>query len=161
MSAYFDLSCAILDRQGRVIGQSAAMPCHISAMNVTVPESLKIYGPGNLEQGDQIATNDPYQGATHLNDIVVIAPIFHGGRIVAYAANLAHHVDVGGAHAGSLAASSEIYQEGLILPIVRIARRGRLDTDVYRMFAANMRYTSVSSRPRRAILTIGKISPSW
>jgi N-methylhydantoinase B/oxoprolinase/acetone carboxylase alpha subunit len=52
-----DLSCAILDRQGRVIGQSAAMPCHISAMNVTVPESLKIYGPGNLEQGDQIATN--------------------------------------------------------------------------------------------------------
>jgi N-methylhydantoinase B len=134
-----DLSCAILDRKGRVIGQSAAMPCHISAMNVTVPASLKIYGPENLEPGDQIATNDPYQGATHLNDIIVIAPIFHGTELIAYAANLAHHVDVGGAQAGSLAASTEIYQEGLILPIVKIAQRRRLETDVYRMFVANIR----------------------
>lgn len=134
-----DLSCAILDRRGRVIGQSAAMPCHISAMNVTVPASLEVYGPENLEPGDQIATNDPYQGATHLNDIIVIAPLYVGQRLIAYAANLAHHVDVGGAQAGSLAASTEIYQEGLILPIVKIARRHRLDTDVYRMFAANIR----------------------
>ena len=134
-----DLSCAILDRQGCVIGQSAAMPCHISAMNVTVPASLKVYGPENLEPGDQIATNDPYQGATHLNDIIVIAPIFHGDSLIAYAANLAHHVDVGGAQAGSLAASTEIYQEGLVLPIVKIARRRRLETDVYRMFVANIR----------------------
>ncbi len=134
-----DLSCAILDRKGRVIGQSAAMPCHISAMNVTVPASLRIYGPENLELGDQIATNDPYQGATHLNDIIVIAPIFQGDQLIAYAANLAHHVDVGGAQAGSLAASTEIFQEGLILPIVKIAQRRRLDTDVYRMFCANIR----------------------
>jgi N-methylhydantoinase B len=134
-----DLSCAILDRQGRVIGQSAAMPCHISAMNVAVPAALGVYGPDNLEPGDQIATNDPYQGATHLNDIIVIAPLFLRGRLIAYAANLAHHVDVGGAHAGSLAPSTEVFQEGLILPIVKIARRGRLETDVYRMFMANVR----------------------
>jgi N-methylhydantoinase B len=134
-----DLSCAILDRRGRVIGQSAAMPNHISAMNVTVPASLQIYGPNNLEPGDQIATNDPYQGATHLNDIIVMAPVFIAGRLIGYAANLAHHVDVGGAHAGSLAPSTEIFQEGLVLPIVKIARRGRLDTDVYRMFSANIR----------------------
>lgn len=153
-----DLSCAILDRTGRVIGQSAAMPCHISAMNVTVPESLKIYGPENLEQGDQIATNDPYQGATHLNDIVVIAPIFHRGRIVGYAANLAHHVDVGGAHAGSLAASTEIFQEGLILPIVKIARRGRLDTDVYRMFAANIRAKKETAGDFRAQIAANVIA---
>jgi N-methylhydantoinase B len=134
-----DLSCAILDRQGRVIGQSAAVPCHISAMNVAVPASLRIYGQDNLEPGDQIATNDPYQGATHLNDIIVVAPLFFRGRLIAYAANLAHHVDVGGAHAGSLAPSTEIFQEGLILPIVKIARGGRLDTDVYRLFMANVR----------------------
>lgn len=153
-----DLSCAILDRRGRVIGQSAAMPCHISAMNVTVPESLKIYGPEHLEQGDQIATNDPYQGATHLNDIVVVAPIFHRGEIVAYAANLAHHVDVGGAHAGSLSASTEIYQEGLILPIVKIARRGRLDTDVYRMFAANIRAKKETAGDFRAQIAANVIA---
>jgi N-methylhydantoinase B len=153
-----DLSCAILDRQGRVIGQSAAMPCHISAMNVTVPESLKIYGPENLEQGDQIATNDPYQGATHLNDIVVVAPIFYRNQIVGYAANLAHHVDVGGAHAGSLAASTEIYQEGLILPIVKIARRGRLDTDVYRMFVANIRAKKETAGDFRAQIAANVIA---
>ena len=68
----------------------------------------------------RLAANDPCQGATHLNDIIVIAPIFHGKELIAYAANLAHHVDVGGAQAGSLAASTEIYQEGLVLPIVKI-----------------------------------------
>ena len=153
-----DLSCAVLDRQGRVIGQSAAMPCHISAMNVTVPASLEIYGPNNLQQGDQIATNDPYQGATHLNDIIVIAPIFRQGRIVGYAANLAHHVDVGGAHAGSLAASTEIFQEGLILPIVKIARGGRLDTDVYRMFNANIRAKKETAGDFRAQIAANVIA---
>jgi N-methylhydantoinase B len=135
----FDLSCALLDRHGRVIGQCAAMPCHISAMNLAVPAAIEAYGAEHLEPGDQLATNDPYQGAAHLNDIVLLAPIFYRDEIIGYAANLAHHVDVGGAHAGSLAASTEILQEGLILPIVKIARRGRLDTDVYKMFEANIR----------------------
>ena len=89
---------------------------------------------------------------------MVIAPIFHRGRIVAYAANLAHHVDVGGAHAGSLAASSEIYQEGLILPIVKIARRGRLDTDVYRMFAANIRAKKETAGDFRAQIAANVIA---
>jgi len=134
-----DLSCALLDPQGRVIGQSAAQPCHIAAMNLIVPAAIGTYGAENLEPGDQLVTNDPYQGGVHLNDIVVLAPIFHRGRIVGYAANLAHHVDVGGAQAGSLAASREIYQEGLVLPIVKIASRGTLATDVFRMFMANVR----------------------
>jgi N-methylhydantoinase B len=134
-----DLSCALLDRRGRVIGQSAAQPCHIAAMNLIVPAALAAYGEASLEPGDQLTTNDPYQGGVHLNDIVVLAPIFHEGRIIGYAANLAHHVDVGGAHPGSLAPSREVYQEGLILPIVKIASRGSLDTDVFKMFVANIR----------------------
>ena len=134
-----DLSCALLDRHGRVIGQSAAQPCHIAAMNIIVRAAVERYGEHNLEPGDQLVTNDPYQGGVHLNDIVVLAPIFHRGRIVAYSANLAHHVDVGGSYAGSLAASREVYQEGIILPIVKVAARGELDTDVFRMFMANVR----------------------
>jgi N-methylhydantoinase B len=134
-----DLSCALLDREGRVIGQSAAQPCHIAAMNLIVPAAIRSYGAENLEPGDQLVTNDPYQGGVHLNDIVVLAPIFHRGRIIGYAANLAHHVDVGGAYAGSLAASREIYQEGLIFPVVKIASRGDLATDVFKMFVANVR----------------------
>ena len=134
-----DLSCALLDREGRVIGQSAAQPCHIAAMNLIVPAAIQAYGPENLEPGDQLTTNDPYQGGVHLNDIVVLAPIFLHGDIIGYAANLAHHVDIGGAQPGSLAASRNIYQEGLVLPVVKIAARGRLDTDVYKMFVANIR----------------------
>jgi N-methylhydantoinase B len=134
-----DLSCALLDRHGRVIGQSAAQPCHIAAMNIIVRAAVKGYGEHNLEPGDQLVTNDPYQGGVHLNDIVVLAPIFHRGCIVAYSANLAHHVDVGGSYAGSLAASREVYQEGIILPIVKVAKRGDLDTDVFKMFMANVR----------------------
>jgi N-methylhydantoinase B len=134
-----DLSCALLDRDGRVIGQSAAQPCHIAAMNRIVAHSIRAYGPENLEPGDQLTTNDPYQGGVHLNDIVVLAPVFYRGEIVGYVANLAHHVDVGGSYAGSLAASREIYQEGIILPIVKVAARGDLNTDVFKMFCANIR----------------------
>jgi N-methylhydantoinase B len=134
-----DLSCALLDRRGRVIAQSAAQPCHIAAMNIIIRTAAERYGEHNLEPGDQLATNDPYQGGVHLNDIVVLAPVFHKGRIVAYSANLAHHVDVGGSYAGSLAASREVYQEGIILPIVKVARRGDLDTDIFKMFMANVR----------------------
>src|SRR3954451_6540334 len=134
-----DLSCALLDVHGRVMGQSAGQPCHIAAMNRIVPAAIESYGAANLEAGDQLVTNDPYQGGVHLNDIVVLAPIFHRDRIIGYAANLAHHVDIGGAYAGSLAASREIYQEGLIFPVVKIASRGDLATDVFKMFVANVR----------------------
>src|SRR3954470_4751667 len=134
-----DLSCALLDREGRVVAQSAAQPCHIAAMNIIVPAAIRGYGVANLDEGDQLVSNDPYQGGVHLNDIVLLAPIFHRGGIVGYAANLAHHVDVGGAYAGSLAASREIYQEGLIFPVVKIATRRGIDTDVFKMFVANVR----------------------
>src|SRR3954471_15235116 len=83
-----DLSCALLDRRGRVIGQSAAQPCHIAAMNQIVHQAIGAYGADRLVAGDQLVTNDPYQGGVHLNDIVVLAPIFQRGRIVGYAANL-------------------------------------------------------------------------
>ena len=134
-----DLSCALLDRNGKVIGQSSAQPCHIAAMNIIVPAAIERFGPGRLRPGDQLVTNDPYQGGVHLNDIVVLAPVFLDEEIIGYTANLAHHVDVGGAQPGSLAPSREVYQEGIILPIVKVASEGSLDTDVYRMFVANIR----------------------
>jgi N-methylhydantoinase B len=133
-----DLSCAILDRDGRVVGQSAAQPCHISAMNIIVRRAVLGYGVEKLAPGDQLAVNDPYQGAAHLNDVVVIAPIFFDGEIHGYAANLAHHVDVGGGAPGSLGAFREIYQEGLIFPVVKIAEGGALG-DVFKMAMANIR----------------------
>jgi N-methylhydantoinase B len=134
-----DLSCAILDRLGRVVGQSTAQPCHISAMNIIVPTAIKRYGIENLAEGDQLVVNDPYQGGVHLNDVVVLAPILVDGLVEGFVANLAHHVDVGGSAPGSLAAFEEVYQEGLIFPIVKIAEGGRLHPDVFKLIMANIR----------------------
>ncbi|MBI3976913.1 MAG: hydantoinase B/oxoprolinase family protein [Chloroflexi bacterium] len=134
-----DLSCGILDRHGRLIGQAAAQPCQLSAMNVLVPRAIHAYGPERLNPGDQLVVNDPYQGAVHLNDVVVIAPIFYQGEICGYAANLAHHVDVGGGSPGSLGAFKEVYQEGLIFPIVKLVENGRLHPDMFKLILANIR----------------------
>lgn len=134
-----DLSCAILDREGRVVGQSTAQPCHISAMNIIVPTAIRLYGLENLGPGDQLVVNDPYQGGVHLNDVVVLAPIFVDGAVEGFAANLAHHVDVGGSAPGSLGAFEEVYQEGLIFPIVKIVEAGQLHPDVFKLIMANIR----------------------
>jgi N-methylhydantoinase B len=134
-----DLSCAVLDPDGHVIGQSTAQPCHISAMNIIVPTAINAYGAQNLRPGDQLVVNDPYQGGVHLNDVVVLAPIFYDGEIRGYVANLAHHVDVGGSAPGSLGAFEEVYQEGLIFPIVKIAEAGKMHPETFKLIMANIR----------------------
>jgi N-methylhydantoinase B len=134
-----DLSCAVLDRDGHVIGQSTAQPNHLSAINTIVPPAIASYGVENLHPGDQIVVNDPYQGAGHLNDCVLFAPVFVDDAIVAYVANLAHHVDIGGASAGSLGAFREIYQEGIVFPVVKLVEGGRLVPDLFKLILANIR----------------------
>jgi N-methylhydantoinase B len=134
-----DLSCALLDRECRVIGESTAQPCHISTMNIVVRKAIAAYGVENLRPGDQLAVNDPYQGAVHLNDVIVLGPIFAGEELIGYTANLAHHVDIGGGAPGSLGAFREVYQEGLILPVVKIAENGKLHYDIFKMAMANIR----------------------
>lgn len=152
-----DLSCAILDAKGRVVGQSTAQPCHISAMNIIVPTAIRTYPTDRLAPGDQLVVNDPYQGGVHLNDVVVIAPIFIGGEIKGYAANLAHHVDVGGSAPGSLAALEEVYQEGLIFPIVKIAERGEMHLDVFKLIMANIRSKKETAGDFRAQVAANNI----
>jgi N-methylhydantoinase B len=134
-----DLSCALLDRECRVIGESTAQPCHISAMNIAVRQAIAAYGVEQLQPGDQLAVNDPYQGAAHLNDVIVLGPIFVDNELVGFSANLAHHVDIGGGAPGSLGAFREIYQEGLLFPVIKIAERGRLHSETFKMAMANIR----------------------
>jgi N-methylhydantoinase B len=145
-----DLSCAVLGRDGHVIGQSAAQPCHVSSMNIIVPNAIGAYGVERLREGDQLAINDPYQGAGHLNDVVLIAPVFFGGALQGFVANLAHHVDIGGGVPGSLGAFQEVYQEGLIFPGVKIAERGDLHRDVFKLAMANIRSKRETARDFRA-----------
>jgi hypothetical protein len=86
----------------------------------------------------------------HLNDITLIAPVFYQGHIFGYVANIAHHVDVGGGAPGSIGVSSEIYQEGLVIPPVRFVKHGQIDHDLFAMIRANFRGTKEISGDFRA-----------
>ena len=115
-----DHSCAIFDAQGRLAAQAEHIPVHLGSLPWGLRQTLaylRAHGimPG---EGDMVVLNDPYIAGTHLNDITLVRPIFHHGALVGYAANKAHHDDVGGGVPGSMnARAPELYAEGLILPV--------------------------------------------
>ncbi len=114
------------------------MPVHLGAMPLSVRAAIDAFA---MEPGDIVMLNDPFHGGTHLPDITLVSPVFLGRdrRPTFYVANRAHHSDVGGMSPGSMPVAREIYQEGLILPPVRLARRGRIDRDVLALVLANVR----------------------
>ncbi|MCY3671395.1 MAG: hydantoinase B/oxoprolinase family protein, partial [Alphaproteobacteria bacterium] len=121
-----DHSTAIMDARGRLIAQAEqSLPIHIASMSGLMECLLARYGD-DIEEGDIVIANDPHTaGGTHLPDINMAAPVFAEGRIVAWVCNIAHHADVGGMAPGSMAGGmSEIYQEGLRVPVVKLFRRG-------------------------------------
>ena len=104
-----------------------------------VPRAVLDYGPENLEPGDAIITNDPYPSGVHLNDVSLISPVHCDGELLGYVANLAHHVDVGGGAPASIGAFREVFQEGVIIPPVKIVEAGRIVPDVFRLLLAQIR----------------------
>jgi N-methylhydantoinase B len=145
-----DFSCAFFDRELRTIAQAFAQPSHLGSLAHIVPHAITAYGADNLAPGDGILINDPYLGGVHLNDITLMAPVFYQGRIFGYVANIAHHVDVGGGAPGSIGVSSEIYQEGLVIPPVCFVKAGQIDRDLFAMIRANFRGTKEISGDFRA-----------
>jgi N-methylhydantoinase B len=136
-----DASCAIFDAEAQLIAQAEHVPIHLGSM-------LKAVGPtiaavGQLEPGDVIIVNDPFVGGAHLPDITLVAPVHADGQLIGYVATRAHHSDVGGMEPGSMPGkSSEIFQEGLVIPPVRFYVRGALQDDVMRLIMANVRTAS-------------------
>ena len=134
-----DHSCALFDRERRLIAQAEHIPVHLGSMAIAVREGLSVYR-GELGEGDMLLLNDPYISGTHLPDLTLIAPVFHEGMVIGYAANKAHHTDVGGRAPGSIAGdSTELYQEGLIIPPVRFIRGGEIDGDLASLIQSNVR----------------------
>lgn len=133
-----DYSCAVFDRQGRVIAMGDHMPVHLGSMPMSVQAAVEAIA---FEPGDIAVLNDPYAGGTHLPDITMVLPIFlAGGSAPAwYVANRAHHADVGGAFAGSMGPAREIYEEGIRIPPVRIARRGKISRELLDLILLNVR----------------------
>src|SRR5438093_3492425 len=145
-----DFSCAFFDRELRTIAQAFAQPSHLGSLAHIVPRAIQTYGAEHLQPGDGILMNDPYLGGVHLNDITLITPVFYRDDLVGYVANIAHHVDVGGGAPGSIGVSSEIYQEGLVIPPVRFVKAGEIDRDLFAMIRSNFRGTRQLSGDFRA-----------
>ncbi len=134
-----DFSCAFFDRRLRVAAQAFSQPVHLGSFVELVPRAVRAYGAEQLRPGDMLVANDPYGGGVHLNDITVIAPVFADGALFGYVANLAHHVDVGGGAPASIGAFREVFQEGVIIPVVRLVEDGAIVDDVFRLILAQIR----------------------
>lgn len=156
-----DFSCAFFDRELQPVAQAFTQPVHLGSLTEFVPRVIREYGPENLEPGDAILSNHPYLGGVHLNDITLISPVYHHAvhpersirtgvqdsdepeerraELFGYVANLAHHVDVGGGAPASIGAFREVYQEGIIIPPVKLVQGGEIVPDVFRLVLSQIR----------------------
>jgi N-methylhydantoinase B len=133
-----DISCAVFDRHGRTLAQGHHAPMLLTGFEFTMAELLRRVR--DWEDGDVLLSNDPYLGGQHLTDMQMFSPVFFEGGIVGFVGTIAHHTDVGGSAPGTVAGGlTEIYQEGLRLPMVRIRRGGRENRDVLAILEANIR----------------------
>jgi N-methylhydantoinase B len=133
-----DYSCAIFDEQARVIAMGDHMPVHLGSMPMSVQAAVAAIA---FAPGDIAILNDPFAGGTHLPDITMVLPVFVPGQDAAafYVANRAHHADVGGTFPGSMGPASEIFQEGIRIPPVRIVRGGQIDREMLDLILLNVR----------------------
>jgi N-methylhydantoinase B len=134
-----DFSCAFFDEQLRCIAQGFTQPVHLGSMVQQVPRAITEYGAENIGPGDVIITNDPFPSGVHLNDISLVSPVHWRDALVGYVANLAHHVDVGGGAPASIGAFREVFQEGVIIPPVKVVEKGALVPDVWKLVLAQIR----------------------
>ena len=141
-----DMGTGIMDAEGEIACSGAGIPAFIGVLDKAVKVLAAKFGrPGEIEPGDVFTTNDPYHGGvTHLNDVVVAMPVFAAGRIIAWTANIAHNSDVGGMAPGSLTGeATEIFQEGLRLPAIKIISRGEPIRSVMDVIKVNSRMPDV------------------
>lgn len=135
-----DLSCALTDAQGQLLAEGKDIPMHLGVMAFTVQELLRRIPASTLAPGDVYFMNLPEAGGNHLPDVKAITPIFWHDELVAFALNLAHWADIGGALPGSYVTTAvESYQEGLRLPPTRVFRRHVADRNVLELILANVR----------------------
>jgi N-methylhydantoinase A/oxoprolinase/acetone carboxylase beta subunit/N-methylhydantoinase B/oxoprolinase/acetone carboxylase alpha subunit len=135
-----DYSCAIFDAGGRLISHGEFLPIHLGSLSFSVSSAREAFASEGLKEGDTVLMNDPYRGGSHLPDLTMVSPIFHGGELVAFAANRAHHLDIGGAVPGSFyPRATDNYQEGLRISPVKLFRAGVRDTHLLRLITGNSR----------------------
>src|SRR5579875_1935609 len=129
-----DHSCAIADGNGVIVAQAEHIPVHLGSFRVGLRNLLKWVQEEDisLKHGEMIITNDPYISGTHMNDVMILAPVFYDGELKAYVVNKAHNVDVGGPVFGSLNPEARnLFQEGTVIPPVKIVKNGKIDSEIF------------------------------
>ena len=135
-----DFSCALFDARGRMIAQGRFNPAHLGAIGETVRCVLDEIGAESLGPGDVILHNDPFRGGCHMPEHMLLRPVFREGRLVAFAATIGHMAEIGAVTIGSFASTAtEVYQEGLRLPPVKLVRAGEPVVDVWKIILSNHR----------------------
>ena len=144
-----DYSCALFDAHGHLVAQAAHIPVHLGSTPLSVQAAI---AAGPMNAGDVVILNDPFAGGTHLPDVTVVMPVFTPGgrRPFAYVANRAHHADIGGMAPGSMPLGTDVYQEGLRLPPVKLVAGGHMVRDIHTLFLANTRVTEEREGDLRA-----------
>jgi N-methylhydantoinase B len=133
-----DLSAAVFDVRGRMLAQAVTgTPGHINSLATAMHHFLAAFPPDRLRPGDVLITNDPWKTSGQLNDISVVTPAFRDRRLVGFFGNTCHAMDIGGR--GLSADASEVYEEGLYIPITKLYEQGRPNEELFRLLAANVR----------------------
>jgi N-methylhydantoinase B len=155
-----DASTAIFDAEGRLIAQAEHIPMHLGAMLSAVRHVLKRYPRAELRPGDAFIANDAYNGGgTHLADVTIASPVFFGRDLIGFVANMGHWPDVGGMKPGAAMTEgcTEIYQEGLRMPPMRIIREGKLQEDLFSFILLNMRFAEDRPADLRAQVATNQV----
>jgi N-methylhydantoinase B len=135
-----DASASLFTADGTTLSQSCSIPIHLATLIPAVAKVLEIYPLDRMRDGDIYILNDPYTGGTHLPDIAVIMPVFHRGKAIALSGAMTHHQDVGGMSAGSVPTNAtEIYQEGLRIPPLKLREAGVFNDTLISMIRQNVR----------------------
>ena len=140
-----DFTFAIFDRDGRMVAQGIPQPLHIGPLTAQVREICRCFR-GRIEPGDAFIVNHPYRACqNHATDVTVISPVFVDGELVAHIGNIAHKPDLGGKVPGTNSGdATDLFQEGLLIPPLKILRRGEINTDVEALICANTRTPEVT-----------------
>ena len=150
-----DCSAALFDAEGRMVAQAEHIPVHLGAM----PEAVAAVMARDPGPGDVFAVNDPFSGGTHLPDITLVSPMARDDKVLGYAVTRAHHSDVGGMSPGSMPANSrELFQEGLVIPPLRLLRAGEFVDDVLDLILANVRTPEVRRGDLRAQIAANRLA---
>ena len=142
-----DFTVGLFDRNGNTMSIGLGLPMFIRGLSDAIKAKIAFYGEAGIEPGDILLTNDAYIMGSHLNHLIFTLPIFHDGKLVAFASSMAHWIDIGGTIGGR---TQDIYSEGLQIPIVKIFKRGVQDRELTELIRVNVRVPELAMGDLRA-----------